>query len=650
MPSFYSYILQTGEVIMDQIKISTYSKSKSSELSTIFEHGSILIEGKGEISCFKCSDESAVGLIGRIDGSRLESGDIKPLMSSDLESLLKNTPFNEVSNLLEGSFLAFKTSANEQIEITTDRYARYEAFYTDNNGCFTISNNLNYLEVQNSNLDQQSLLYTFAIYGGRPTSSDTIFSNVKRIGTGETLRIDNKNLKVKKSMFKPIETFDDLNSPKVKNQYLNHYADIFIDSIKLRSSDSLNVVYLSSGWDSSSILATLVHLHGAKKVRGVIGRMHYSKRSKVANKFEISRAMAIAEHFRIEVDIVDLDHYEKGAQYLEEALPIYKQYQFMNIVPMNWYIISKHIREKYGKDTNSFCGEISDGVHNLGFSQFASIFHKTQEFREYSDKMRSYLFGPTFMSSLENDKYQDDVVYKLFKDNMNSEDLSIFDNSSASNFLLSSFFLGSARFPGYGISNEPIMKEAGCNSFLERLSPRIKNISEVATARNLYSCYNHLYNSFHWQGSTVKGIEATAKHNEINTHLPFWDSRLQDFLSSTPETWGRGLDLNPTKFPLKWTLENRIDNYPFELQIGPHSYTYDVEHNFNHNSELIHHSSYTPIFKDILRTRNYQSDLDESLFDLNYVNQFVDSYLNGVELEGKERDYLFTLSLMQLIR
>ena len=38
--------------------------------------------------------------------------------------------------------------------------------------------------------------------------------------------------------------------------------------------------------------------------------------------------------------------------------------------------------------------------------------------------------------------------------------------------------------------------------------------------------------------------------------LPFWDNRIQSFLSAMPESWGRGLELKPTKYPLKWTLQN----------------------------------------------------------------------------------------------
>ena len=52
------------------------------------------------------------------------------------------------------------------------------------------------------------------------------------------------------------------------------------------------------------------------------------------------------------------------------------------------------------------------------------------------------------------------------------------------------------------------------------------------------------------------------------------------FLNEMPESWGRGLELKPTKYPLKWMLENCI-NYPMELQTGPHSYLYDINPSFD---------------------------------------------------------------------
>jgi len=52
------------------------------------------------------------------------------------------------------------------------------------------------------------------------------------------------------------------------------------------------------------------------------------------------------------------------------------------------------------------------------------------------------------------------------------------------------------------------------------------------------------------------------KHSmELNGHAwrsPFNDYRLIEFLSKAPEKWGRGLDFNHVKYPLKWVAKNKI--------------------------------------------------------------------------------------------
>ena len=56
---------------------------------------------------------------------------------------------------------------------------------------------------------------------------------------------------------------------------------------------------------------------------------------------------------------------------------------------------------------------MSDGAHNFGFSQYVSIFHPASlDFREYSDKMASYLFGPTFLNEMHNGDHANDPVWK----------------------------------------------------------------------------------------------------------------------------------------------------------------------------------------------------------------------------------------------
>ena len=134
----------------------------------------------------------------------------------------------------------------------------------------------------------------------------------------------------------------------------------------------------------------------------------------------------------------------------------------------------------------------------------------------------------------------------------------------------------------------------------------------------------------------------------LPVRMPFGDSRMVDFCSRMPEHWGRGLDLHPTKYPLKWTMEHRID-YPMHLQVGPHSYLYDVDPSFSHSAEVLYGSAILPRYRDALRGRSYRALLDGRYFNLPYIDGLVDEFLTGTERRGQALNDIFVLASLALI-
>jgi hypothetical protein len=135
----------------------------------------------------------------------------------------------------------------------------------------------------------------------------------------------------------------------------------------------------------------------------------------------------------------------------------------------------------------------------------------------------------------------------------------------------------------------------------------------------------------------------------LNGHVavsPFNDYRIIDFLSRAPENWGRGLELNNTKYPLKWVAKNKI-RFPYELlDEGPHSYLYDVIEGFSIMAEITYRSAVVDFFKDSLATRAYRNILCEEYFDLKYLDGLVDDYLNGREAKGRDFNNLVSLNTL----
>jgi hypothetical protein len=110
-----------------------------------------------------------------------------------------------------------------------------------------------------------------------------------------------------------------------------------------------------------------------------------------------------------------------------------------------------------------------------------------------------------------------------------------------------------------------------------------------------------------------------------------------------PEEWGRGLEFNNTKYPLKWVAKNKI-KFPYDLlDKGPHAYLWDIKEGFSLMAEITYRSGVTEYFKDTVRGKPYKDLLGGELFDIRYLDNLVLGYLNGKEVSGKDLDNLISL-------
>lgn len=298
-----------------------------------------------------------------------------------------------------------------------------------------------------------------------------------------------------------------------------------------------------------------------------------------------------------------------------------------------------------------FAGEISDGAHNFGFSQYATIFHPSFGFREYADKMAGYLFGPTFYQRLVGGDQDNDPIYALFKQRSPQTvyDAPASGKDGISLQLLTSFFLRNGRIPMWSAANVGMITELGASRYTVAMQQEyLQDAVATFDESTLYAWYLYLYNSFHWQGSTVRTLSTFADDRGLTLDMPFWDSTVQDFLSEMPEEWGRGLDLNSTKYPLKAMLREDID-YLLHLQTGPHSYTYDVDHSFNHYEEIMAHSPFAADLKRALEGRPYHRLLSKEYFKLDYIDDIVDRYCGDANVSVAELTEIAPLAILCLI-
>ena len=625
---------------MESLKILKGKHIVNSDKNNIYRSGNLIIEGPNFIKKWKNEKNENFILFGNIFGQR------NNLKTQNVDNY-KIFEDHDNIKLIEGRFILIKIRSNDSIDIWTDFFGRKDIYWKKEKDYIMISDNLfpffdNNIK-SNSDLDQVGIAHSLSVYGSRPAKKHTKYKNINRLGVGEILKVDLNEVEIINQKFTPINSDNSYGKRE-----LELYSDIFINSVESRSSSNGNIVFLSSGWDSTSILAVLVHLYGKNKTKCIIGRMKYSRTSGIINQFEIDKAKAITEYFGVKLFIVDLDQQNNGEQIFSEIKEIYKYNQFSHMTGINHWQLSKKAAEIAEGDESVFVGEMSDGAHNFGFSQYGSIFHPSSiEFREYSDKMASYLYGPTFLKTLIQGNQHLDPVWTIYK-NINSsnsfEDLAK-GQTQIIKQLLSSFFLRAGRVPLYSMDNDSFLTNYGKENY-NSLSQKIyfKELLDQATPDNIYSQYLNLYNSFHWQGSTVATIEPMIEANGLTCALPFHDIHMIDFLSEMPESWGRGLDFNKTKYPLKWMLENKID-YPMKLQSGPHAYTYDVDPNFSLIGEVVYRSSYTTLFKNSLMNSSFINKLDNKWFDISYINKIISKYLTDKELSTKEMTDISVLSL-----
>ena len=120
--------------------------------------------------------------------------------------------------------------------------------------------------------------------------------------------------------------------------------------------------------------------------------------------------------------------------------------------------------------------------------------------------------------------------------------------------------------------------------------------------------------------------------------MPFLDSRLVDYMCEMPESWGRGLELRPTKYPLR-TLATERWGMPLHIleESGPHSYIAENDKRWTYSGgqwdiycEILFKSVFSPVFRDQLtNVLKIEDTFDPALFDNEGNATHVDQYAGG---------------------
>lgn len=633
--------------------MSIYIKSVSSQEDNLLDKFITLKNGKNIFANTKeasitleLKNDNKLYIFGDIFYHLTDNGEIKLIDSNSkgyLSKLFSESSLKEVIESLEGQYIGLLVDMKTGVlQLFCDRYSRLDTFYFVADGDFYFATDLDFIfKYTKPEYNQKMLAHLFSVYGWYTPKGLTIYENVKQLKVGEIMTLSDRGIESELIDFKPLDIED------YGDEKLEIYYKILRESVIARANKNGKTwVSSSSGWDSTMLTSLLVDELDPKNVGMLVGSMHYSDKVEVINKFEINKIEKIGKFFGIVPEIVEFDFKSSKASDLWiKVLPYYRSKHMYSYTTYSFNKLSDRLKNLAGS-TTILNGETADSFHNFGFSQFVTFFHTVKSFTEYADKMNCYLYGPTFFKKALDGSFHKDKVFQIFKKLNENSDFSL-DISKTEDVIesyLFPIFYGSPRIPFARTYRNPALTSKGQQSiyhfpFREYMPEVLSTISE----KNIYSWIIYLYHSFHSQGSTVN----TQKHAmELNGHkwgMPFNDIRLIDFLSRAPEKWGRGLELNNTKFPLKWVARNKI-KFPYELlSEGPHSYLYDVIEGFSLMAEITYRSGVTEFFKDKLKDRTYRDILNNEYFDLNYLDGLVTDFLNGKEAVGSDFNNLSSL-------
>lgn len=567
-------------------------------------------------------------------------------ITSFLTKIIKSKGYAYCRQHLEGSYSTVIFS-KQKIKIIGDCLKRKELFYFHTKNRMYVSSQLLDLvnKVKNMEYDQNSIALMLATYYQYIPARNTIYKGIYALGPDEYIEYSHKGFeKGEYIKFKNIE--------KYGGNKLSEYAEILNRAILSRSSNDINIANSTGGWDSTYIITVLVELLGRDKVvSSTFDRIY--KNGMSWNIYEKTRARGIAKHFGIKYMEVPINfNSPKLVDIMIEQLPALRSSNIY-IEALSHYMMYQNIQKRLAGIENGtvFTGEASDSLHNFGFSQYMSFFHQSYGFKEYGDKMKSYLYSPEFFKKVVEGTFKKDAVFEIWK-NISGKIDDEMNQRSKNNFIfkyLAPIIFGQHRIPFEKISALGILNP----EYRVKLMGMVKKsyfdkVISVINEKNFYSCLTYLYKVFHLQGPTLKMIPLAAELNGFKTAMPFLDMNLVNFLEKMPSSWGRSLELNNTKYPLK-AVARANKAFPIDIvESGIHSYPVEVDQTLtNAPYNLYFNSTATGYFKQLLSRHTYREILDDKCFDLKYIDKQINYFLN--DRMDKIDDYNLVIRIINFV-
>ncbi len=490
-------------------------------------------------------------------------------------------------------------------------------------------------------------LYSYLTLGYTPVS-ETFYPGVTRPGTDERIEFSASGVSRK------VEKREQSIQPYEKSM-IDRYDTLITDAVHSRMSPGQNVVMNSGGWDSTSLICLLLKGREAKSVSSVVFDVLLSD-GQSFNSYEVDKANRIAKFYGIGVDRATIDYSDKSLVPFWES---HAENQRSNHIYfwLHHLKMAAQIGTKAGKGAAAFNGECSDSIHNFGFSQFVSVNYDNLYLREYADKMKSYLSGPTFFNRIADGSYEADKVFQFFRYYYGAdrfESAKGWDKKRLRESYFMSFMWSYQRIPFAKWRTSPWATDALYQGFAQHLADKYHADAVANVTHNtLYYYLLQQYRQFHFQGWPIHTNPVALAPMGVACRIPFMDSRLIKYMYSMPEDWGRGLELRTTKYPLRY-LANERWRMPIHIleESGPHSYIAESDTRWTYAGgkwsiycEIMYKSVFKSYFQSIFKKTPLDSYFDPKYFDLKSLQTVIDGFHAGSE-DPETANLLYKLAML----
>lgn len=582
------------------------------------------------------------GQLYRIDGHLCD--DLSPSTLNSTLTALLSTNEKTLFNALEGIFIliAYDEVEDSCIRVYRSRITSHDIFYTPL-GIHCISTDINDFD-ENSRPDNAAL--SCILQEGYCPSKHTPHKSIKRLGISQYLNINKGNISC--NNLPTMETR--INPSPDISAYYGHINNAIIS----RRSTVQNWVELSGGWDSTSTLGTL-HKQMSKDIRSITTAL-ILKDGTSFNEFEIRKSQDIADYYKVPHTVINFD---LGDETLLESFynttSSMREHGIYDSCALWRPRMYDHIYKHAKKGAVCFNSLFSDSVHNFGFSQYVTMPDNDYIYREFADRMATYLWGPTFYSKINDDSYASDSIYRLFEKYMGASEheqnitLSKPDRQRA--YFLS-FLYGDygRKVPLSAPKIYELLTDHGSSNFTEFINNEyVDKACERANETNHYSVMLELYKNFYLQSGEQRLALSLSNNGQVNHASPFLDSALMEFLESMPESWGRGVcSHKPTKYPLKEFVTNNLD-FPFEImkKYKYHAYISETTsgRNIDFTHELLNNSIYSESLFYTLTQSDIEDHFDEKYFDIPALTSLLIDKTDSSPLRKRLLIYLSAMTI-----